>query len=1052
VATHTFQIVVTQSGAQATAAAIGQVGAAAQKSASALAFFRQALVVASTVRAAAGFVDLIDAATRIDNRLRVATNSSQEFARAQQFVAQISRSTRTELESNAVTYGRLLKSTESLGLSSGYLEKVMTGLALSVKVGGATSMEARNAMIQFSQSLASGALRGDELRSVSEQLPALATAIGKEFGVSGGQLIAFAKANPGILETSRVIKAVADAVPKLTEEAKKMSPTITEGFIAIHNAVVTMLGDINRGTGIFGAFSRGLVLVGDNLNIVIELFAAFIAIRYAGTIAAWGGATAAFGRNLVAMFQLMAQGNGVMASFNALLMVNPITIWIAAIAAAVIALTAFYNYFPQVKAAVDGFFGSMAKIVDVLYQIVASIGQSLPSWVTMDGTMKVVANTVALLVAAFGNIITFAMVPFVLAAEGVVRALNALGLASNESVNAVANARAELFSYAQGLLQGKQATVDAGQATETLKQSTTNLLSPLLGAKGGTDALKASQAALAAEVKKVDEGYRMVGGRLTNTIASMPSSIDGFNNLARVTKDWEGYTKAAGTAVTETATASTAAKAPTDSLAGSMKGVNLQASGAAKASQVMATSLASSAESSTTAAKQVKAFADLVAQLNPLMTAAKTAGEAAASGFNAAGDAANGAAPGIRNLAAAYRELAAAKAAAGSGGGSSGSSGGTDGARASGGPVLSGNTYLVGEKGPELFTPNTTGNIIPNHALQSNGTTAANDNTTLIVRAINRMANAVVASNKVAAAANQAMVNEVAVQTENTAKALQRAAVPLSESQSFKGSGYSADGRAFENDPKYNWLAYGEGMLQQGQNYFAGSDAFGQKYIDPQTYSDWAKTQKVLGGDEAYRANMKDQSNWTMSGGYSGQYDANKPYDSQNLEESAKLAMLKASLERYGVDAFAYSGIDIIGMIKEQERIVQFIAAKSETATAALKQYRDAGENFKQFQEALPGLAAVASKVQDFQTLTPAQGGPMYGTSDPYGLANAPRPDPKAQEAMSSNKTAGAQDNRVQVQMTVNTPSAETFRQNKAQIESQLASMVDRANRRAGRR
>lgn len=43
------------------------------------------------------------------------------------------------------------------------------------------------------------------------------------------------------------------------------------------------------------------------------------------------------------------------------------------------------------------------------------------------------------------------------------------------------------------------------------------------------------------------------------------------------------------------------------------------------------------------------------------------------------------------------------------------------GARASGGPVGGGRTYLVGEKGPELFTPNTAGKIIPNHALGGGG-------------------------------------------------------------------------------------------------------------------------------------------------------------------------------------------------------------------------------------------------------------------------------------------------------------------------------------------
>ena len=36
---------------------------------------------------------------------------------------------------------------------------------------------------------------------------------------------------------------------------------------------------------------------------------------------------------------------------------------------------------------------------------------------------------------------------------------------------------------------------------------------------------------------------------------------------------------------------------------------------------------------------------------------------------------------------------------------------------ASGGPVTGGKPYIVGEKGPELFTPGVSGNITPNHAL-----------------------------------------------------------------------------------------------------------------------------------------------------------------------------------------------------------------------------------------------------------------------------------------------------------------------------------------------
>jgi hypothetical protein len=44
------------------------------------------------------------------------------------------------------------------------------------------------------------------------------------------------------------------------------------------------------------------------------------------------------------------------------------------------------------------------------------------------------------------------------------------------------------------------------------------------------------------------------------------------------------------------------------------------------------------------------------------------------------------------------------------------------GGRAAGGPVSAGTTYLVGEKGPELFTSQTSGTIIPNNKMSGGNT------------------------------------------------------------------------------------------------------------------------------------------------------------------------------------------------------------------------------------------------------------------------------------------------------------------------------------------
>ena len=44
------------------------------------------------------------------------------------------------------------------------------------------------------------------------------------------------------------------------------------------------------------------------------------------------------------------------------------------------------------------------------------------------------------------------------------------------------------------------------------------------------------------------------------------------------------------------------------------------------------------------------------------------------------------------------------------------------GERANGGSVMSGKSYLVGERGPELFTPSRSGMIMPNNTLSGGST------------------------------------------------------------------------------------------------------------------------------------------------------------------------------------------------------------------------------------------------------------------------------------------------------------------------------------------
>ena len=66
------------------------------------------------------------------------------------------------------------------------------GFNTAARISGSTAEEASNAFTQLAQALGSGALRGDEFNSISEQVPGILTAISKQTGIAQGDLRKFA--------------------------------------------------------------------------------------------------------------------------------------------------------------------------------------------------------------------------------------------------------------------------------------------------------------------------------------------------------------------------------------------------------------------------------------------------------------------------------------------------------------------------------------------------------------------------------------------------------------------------------------------------------------------------------------------------------------------------------------------------------------------------------------------------------------------------------------------------------------------------------------------
>ena len=79
-----------------------------------------------------------------------------------------------------------------VGVTLKDIESTFVGFNTVARLSGATSVEASNAFTQLAQALGSGALRGDEFNSISEQVPGILTAISQETGIAQGNLRKFA--------------------------------------------------------------------------------------------------------------------------------------------------------------------------------------------------------------------------------------------------------------------------------------------------------------------------------------------------------------------------------------------------------------------------------------------------------------------------------------------------------------------------------------------------------------------------------------------------------------------------------------------------------------------------------------------------------------------------------------------------------------------------------------------------------------------------------------------------------------------------------------------
>lgn len=226
-----------------------------------------------------------DAWTTLNNKLANALRPSEQLVDVTERVFNITQQTRGSLDATASLYARLERATRQYGTSADDLAKLTTIINQGFVVSGATAQEAENAIIQLSQGLASGALRGEEFNSVNEQGNRLIVALADSMGVGIGQMRQMAAA--GKLTTDVVVNGLLSQGVTIGNEFANTTTTISQALQVAGNNITKFFGEnstVKTGTAIF---NDAVISVSENigaLSAILTGVAAVMGSRYVGAL------------------------------------------------------------------------------------------------------------------------------------------------------------------------------------------------------------------------------------------------------------------------------------------------------------------------------------------------------------------------------------------------------------------------------------------------------------------------------------------------------------------------------------------------------------------------------------------------------------------------------------------------------------------------------------------------------------------------------------------------------------------------------------------------
>lgn len=215
--------------------------------------------------------NIADEYSNMAGRINIAVGETGDFEGAMQGVKDVALATNSNLSATTQLFTKINDAGKELGLTQEQSLDLTKTITQAIQLGGGAAASNEAAIIQLTQALQSGVLRGDEFNSIMEQAPGISKALAASLGVTTGELRKMA--GEGKLSAQTVISALQEQSVAIEADYEKLPLTIGQALQKIQTQWAILIGEFDQDSGASSKVAEWLSALSDSMGMLDEVLA-----------------------------------------------------------------------------------------------------------------------------------------------------------------------------------------------------------------------------------------------------------------------------------------------------------------------------------------------------------------------------------------------------------------------------------------------------------------------------------------------------------------------------------------------------------------------------------------------------------------------------------------------------------------------------------------------------------------------------------------------------------------------------------------------------------